>query len=38
MTKAIDLNHPFVDTEPPFGHPGRNYDDTPSHFDAFEDR
>ena len=28
----------FDDAEPPFGHPGRNFDDTSVNFDGFDDR
>ena len=38
MTKAIDLGTLFAETELPFGHPGRNFDDTPEHFDHRDDR
>ena len=32
MTTSNDLNDLFADAELPFGHPGRNFDDTPAHF------
>ena len=38
MTKAIDLGTLFAETEIPFGHPDRNFDDTPEHFDNHDDR
>ena len=33
MTNSNNLNELFADAELPFGHPGRNFDDTPAHFD-----
>ena len=38
MTKTINLDALFSDAELPFGHPGRNFDDTPEHFDHRDDR
>ena len=38
MTKAIDLDTFFADAELPFGHPGRNFEDTPDYFDHSDDR
>ena len=38
MTKAIDLGTLFAETELPFGHPGRNFDDTPAGYSDFDDR
>ena len=38
MTKTIDLDALFADTEIPFSHPGRNFDNTPEHFDHRDDR
>ena len=38
MTKAIDLGTLFAETELPFGHPGRNFDDTPASYGDFYDR
>ena len=38
MTKAIDLTSLCEDTELPFGHPGRNFDDPPEHLDHQDDR
>ena len=38
MTKAIDLGTLFAETELPFGHPGRNFDDTPAGYGDFYDR
>ena len=29
---------PMHEPDQPFGYPGRNYDDTPAHFEAFDDR
>ena len=34
---ATFLDALFADAELPFGHPGRNYDNAPAHFDAFDD-
>ena len=38
MTKAIDLGALFADTELPFGHPGRNFDESPAGYSDFDDR
>ena len=38
MTKAIDLSALFADTELPFGHPGRNFDESPAGYSNFHDR
>ena len=38
MTKTINLDALFSDAELPFGHLGRNFDDTPEHFDHRDDR
>ena len=38
MTKAIDLSALFADTELPFGHPGRNFDESPAGHSNFHDR
>ena len=38
MTNSNNLDALFADAELPFGHPGRNFDDTPAHFDRFDDR
>ena len=38
MTKAIDLSALFTDTELPFGHPGRNFDESPAGYSNFHDR
>ena len=38
MTKAIDLSALFADTELPFGHPGRNFDESPAGYSDFHDR
>ena len=38
MTKTINLDALFSDAKLPFGHPGRNFDDTPEHFDHPDDR
>ena len=33
MTASENLDELFADAELSFGHPGRNFDDTPEHFD-----
>ena len=33
MTASHNLNKLFAGAEPPFGHPGRNFDDAPQHLD-----
>ena len=33
MSTSKDLDALFADAEPPFGHPGRQFDDTPEYFD-----
>ena len=33
MTASHNLDNLFADAELPFGHPGRNFDDTPERFD-----
>ena len=38
MTNSNNLDAMFADAELPFGHPGCRFDDTPSPFDALEDR
>ena len=38
MTKAIDLGALFADTELPFGHPVRNFDESPAGYSDFDDR
>ena len=38
MTKAIGLSALFADTELPFGHPGRNFDESPASYSGFHDR
>ena len=38
MTKAMDLSALFADTELPFGHPGRNFDESPAGYSDFHDR
>ena len=38
MTSNKNLDALFSDAELPFGHPGRNFEDSPSHFDRFDDR
>ena len=38
MTKAIDLGALFADAELPFGHPGRNFDESPAGYSDFDDR
>ena len=38
MTNSNNLDALFADAELPFGHPGRNFDDMPAHFEDFEDR
>ena len=37
MTNSNNLDALFADAELPFGHPGRNFDDTPAHFEDFDD-
>ena len=38
MTNNNNLDALFADAELPFGHPGRQFDDTPEHFDHRDDR
>ena len=38
MTSSNGLDALFADAELPFGHPGRNFDDTPVHLEDFDDR
>ena len=38
MTKTINLDALFSDAEFPFGHPGRNFDDSPADYSDFDDR
>ena len=38
MANSNNLKDLFADDELPFGHPGRNFDDTPVFFDDFDDR
>ena len=38
MTSSNGLDALFADAELPFGHPGRNFDDTPAHLEDFDDR
>ena len=38
MVNSINLDALFADTELPFGHPGRNFDDTPAYSPDFDDR
>ena len=33
MTTTNNLDALFADAEPPFGHPGRRFDDTSEYFD-----
>ena len=38
MVNSINLDALFADAELPFGHPVRNFDDTPEDFDHRDDR
>ena len=38
MTTNNNIDALFADSELPFGHPGRRFDDTPEHFDHRDDR
>ena len=38
MTSRNNIDALFADAELLFGHPGRNHDDTPAHFDRSDDR
>ena len=38
MTTRNDLNALFADAELPYGHPGRNFDDSPAGYSDFNDR
>ena len=35
MTTTNNLDALFADAEPPFGHPGRRFDDTSEYFDPY---
>ena len=38
MTSSKGLDALFADAEMPFGHPGRNFDDTPAHLEDSDNR
>ena len=38
MTNSNNLDALFADAELPFGHPGRNFDDSPAGYSDFHDR
>ncbi len=38
MTSSGKIEDLFNDVELPFGHPGRNFNDTPAGFDDFDNR